>query len=180
MSNQFRRSRIMKMTLKAMGAIASLLIGLSGHALADTNTYAGVLCEPISAATPFQRSTSFGMGNPSSTFPATYLCPLVRDNLPALLPLAQATVRVRDFTTSGEIVCNLTSRNQDGVSLGGSTKKTSELPGGLGFVGFTSLTFAPLPTVLTGYLTLSCTLPRNPLSPGQGTSRVISYRAAEL
>jgi hypothetical protein len=167
----------MKMTLKGMGAAASLLIGISGHVLADTNTYAGALCEPLSAATPFTRSTSLGIGNPSSTSSASYLCPLVRDNLPALLPLAQVVVRVRDFTTSGEIICNLTSRNQDGVSIGGNTQRTGP---DLGITGFRSLTFAPVPTVLTGYLTLFCTVPRNPLAVGQGVSRVISYRAAEL
>ena len=166
----------MKMTLTGMGALASLLIGMSGDALADTNTYGAYQWEPLNLAHPFSRGVAFGIGNPSTTVAATYICPLVRDNLPALLPLASAAVVVQDFTTSGAISCTFTSRSLTGGQLGTSTRVTSS-PG----VGVQTLpAFAALPTSSTGFTTLHCTVPRRATAVGQGTSRVISYRATEV
>ena len=165
----------MKTTLKGLGVLASLLIAAPGHVLADTNTYAGALCEPQSATTPFSRAVALGIGNPSGTTPsATYLCPLVRDNLPAAVPSVSAAVVVNDFTTSGSITCILASRSETGSTIAASTRATTG-PG----VGIQTLTFATLPTTATGYLTLHCMVPATATAVGQGTSRVISYRATE-
>ena len=166
----------MKMTLTGMGALASLLISISGSALADTNTYAGALCEPLFAGQTFTRGITFGIGNPNSLATATYVCPLVRDNLPALIPVTSgAVVVVHDFTTTGAITCTVTSKAQTGGTLGAIARSTSSAG-----VGVQSLVFGALPTSSTGYLTLHCSLPRRAVAGGQGTSRVISYRATEL
>jgi hypothetical protein len=166
----------MKMTLTGMGALASLLIGMSGSALADTNTYAGALCEPLVAGQAFTRGITFGIGNPNAVVAATYVCPLVRDNLPTLLPVVSgASVVVHDFTTTGFITCTVTSKNAAGGTLGAIARSTTSAG-----VGVQTLVFGALPTSSTGYLTLHCSLPRRAVAGGQGTSRVISYRATEL
>ena len=166
----------MKMTLTGMGALASLLIGMSGSALADTNTYAGALCEPLVAGQSFTRGITFGMGNPNANAAATYVCPLVRDNLPALFPIiTNAAVVVHDFTTTGLITCTLTSKAAGGGTLGAIARSTTSAG-----VGVQTLVFGALPTSTTGYLTMHCSLPRRAVAGGQGTSRVISYRASEI
>ena len=166
----------MKTTLTGMGALASLLIGMSGSAVADTNTYAGALCEPLVAGQAFTRGITFGIGNPNTLAPATYVCPLVRDNLPTLLPVVSgASVVVHDFTTTGLITCTLTSKNASGGTLGALARSTTSAG-----VGVQTLVFGALPTSTTGYLTMHCSLPRRAVAGGQGTSRVISYRATEL
>jgi hypothetical protein len=170
----------MKMTLTGMGALASLLIGMSGSALADTNTYAGALCEPLVAGQAFTRGVAFGIGNPNALAAATYVCPLVRDNLPASFGfMSGAKVVVKDFTTTGHITCILTSRFAEGGQVGanGAITKTT---GDDEKTGVQTLEFGPLPTSTTGYLTLHCILPKKASAGGQGTSRVISYRATEL
>jgi hypothetical protein len=166
----------MKIKLAGMGALASLLIGMSGSALADTNTYAGALCEPLVAGQSFTRGITFGIGNPNSLVAATYVCPLVRDNLPAVFPfVSSAQVVVHDFTTTGLITCTLTSKAAGGGTLGALARSTTSAG-----VGVQTLVFGALPTQSTGYLTLHCALPPRAIAGGQGTSRVISYRATEL
>jgi hypothetical protein len=166
----------MKTTLTGMGALASLLIGMSGSALADTNTYAGALCEPLAAGQSFTRGVTFGIGNPNSLAAATDVCPLVRDNLPAAFPFVSgASVVVHDFTTTGLVTCTVTSKNAAGATLGAAARSTSSAG-----VGVQTLVFGALPTQGTGYLTLHCLLPKRAVAGGQGTSRVISYRATEL
>jgi hypothetical protein len=165
----------MKIKLAGMGGVLALLIGMSGSAVADTNTYAGAMCEPLFAGQAFSRAITFGMGNPSLA-PATFVCPLVRDNLPAAFPIiGGAQVVVNDFTTTGAIICTLTSKAAGGGTLGAIAKSTSS-PG----VGVQTLLFGALPTSSTGYMTLHCSLPARATAGGQGTSRVISYRATEL
>jgi len=169
----------MKMTLTGMGALASLLIGMigtSGSALADTNTYAGALCEPLGTGQQFSRTISFGMGNPNPFASAIFVCPLVRDNLPAAFPFVSgAQVVVNDFTTTGLVTCTLTSKSAGGGTLAAQARSTTS-PG----VGIQTLVFGALPTQSTGYLTLHCVLPPRATAGGQGTSRVVSYRATEL
>jgi hypothetical protein len=166
----------MKLTLTGMGALASLLIGMSGSAVADTNSYAGALCEPLFTGQAFSRTISFGMGNPNTAAAATFVCPLVRDNLPAAFPFASsAAVVVNDFTTTGAITCTLTSKAAGGGTLASQVRSTTS-PG----VGVQTLVFGGLATSSTGYLTLHCSLPARSLAGGQGTSRVVSYRATEL
>jgi len=166
----------MKITLAGMGALASLLISMSGSAVADTNTYAGAQCEPLLTGQPFSRTISFGMGNPNTAAPATFLCPLVRDNLPVAIPLVtNASVVVNDFTTTGAIFCTLTSKAAGGGTIASQVRSTTG-PG----VGIQTLVFGGLPTNSTSYLTLHCSLPARSLAGGQGTSRVVSYRASEL
>jgi hypothetical protein len=166
----------MKITLAGMGALASLLFGMSGSAVADTNTYAGALCEPLFAGQAFNRTISFGMGNPNTAAPAIFVCPLVRDNLPAAIPLVtSAAVVVNDFTTTGAITCTLTSKSAGGGTVASQVRSTTS-PG----VGVQTLVFGGLGTFNTGYLTLHCSLPARSLAGGQGTSRVVSYRATEL
>lgn len=166
----------MKITLAGMGALASLLIGMSGSALADSNNYAGALCEPLGFGQSFTRGITFGIGNPNANLPQTYVCPLVRDNLPAAFPfVSSAAVVVHDFTTTGLITCTVTSKNASGGTLGAAARSTTTAG-----VGVQTLVFNALPTSTTGYLTLHCVLPRRAVAGGQGTSRVISYRATEL
>lgn len=166
----------MKITLAGMGALASLFLGMSGTALADTNTYAGALCEPLIAGQSFSRAISFGMGNPNALASATFVCPLVRDNLPAAFPFVSgAQVVVNDFTTTGLITCTLTSKAAGGGTLGLLSRSTTSAG-----VGIQTLVFGALPTQSTGYLTLHCVLPPRATAGGQGTSRVVSYRATEL
>src|SRR5262245_51283846 len=109
----------MKIKLAGLGALASLLlISMSGSAVADTNTYAGATCEPLLSGQAFSRTITFGMGNPNTAFPATFLCPLVRDNLPAAIPLVtSAAVVVNDFTTTGAVFCALTSKAAGGCTI---------------------------------------------------------------
>jgi hypothetical protein len=167
----------MKIKLAGMGgALAMLLIGMSGSAVADTNTYAGALCEPLFTGQAFSRTISFGMGNPNTAGAAIFVCPLVRDNLPAAIPLVtSAAVVVNDFTTTGAVTCTLTSKAAGGGTIASQIRSTTS-PG----VGIQTLVFGGLATSSTGYLTLHCSLPARSLAGGQGTSRVVSYRASEL
>jgi hypothetical protein len=166
----------MKITLAGMGGVLALLIGMSGSAVADTNTYAGALCEPLLTGQAFNRTISFGMGNPNTAAAALFVCPLVRDNLPAAIPVVtSAAVVVNDFTTTGAVTCTLTSKAAGGGTLASQVRSTTS-PG----VGIQTLVFGGLGTSSTGYLTLHCSLPARSLAGGQGTSRVVSYRASEL